>query len=44
MSTVGLKELRSRLAEYLRRASRGEEVIVNDRFDPSALVRRFLVE
>ena len=39
MSTVGLKELRSRLTEYLRRTKRGEEVIVTERGKPIAVIQ-----
>jgi antitoxin (DNA-binding transcriptional repressor) of toxin-antitoxin stability system len=31
MKTVGLRELRNRLSEYVRRARDGEEVLVTDR-------------
>jgi prevent-host-death family protein len=39
MSTVGLKELKNRLAHYLRLTQKGEEVIVTDRGQPVAVIR-----
>ena len=39
MSTVGVKELKDRLTEYLRHAKQGEEVIVTDRGTPIALIQ-----
>ncbi|MGH7268149.1 MAG: type II toxin-antitoxin system Phd/YefM family antitoxin [Candidatus Rokuibacteriota bacterium] len=40
MSTVGVKELKNRLTEYLRRAKQGEEVIVTERGKPIAMIQR----
>lgn len=34
--TVGVRELKANLSEYLARASRGEEVVVTDRNRPIA--------
>jgi prevent-host-death family protein len=31
MTTVGIKEMKSRLGEYVRRAGRGETILVTDR-------------
>lgn len=39
MSTVGVKELKNRLTEYLRLAKNGEEIIVTDRGRPIALIQ-----
>ena len=39
MSTVGVKELKNRLTEYLRRTKRGEEVVVTERGKPIALIQ-----
>ncbi len=39
MNIVGVKELKNRLTEYLRRAKRGEEVIVTERGKPIAMIR-----
>ncbi len=39
MSSVGVRELKNRLTHYLRRAMRGEEVIVTDRGKPIALLQ-----
>ncbi|MFQ5789173.1 MAG: type II toxin-antitoxin system Phd/YefM family antitoxin [Acidobacteriota bacterium] len=39
MSTVGIKELKNRLTEYLRRTKRGEEVIVTERGKPIAVIQ-----
>lgn len=39
MSTVGVKELKNRLTQYLRRAKQGEELIVTDRGAPIALIQ-----
>ena len=38
MPTVGIRELRDRLSEYLRRAAVGERVIVTDRGRPVAII------
>jgi len=40
MRTVGVKELKSRLSEYLRAVKRGEIVIVTEREQPVAELRR----
>jgi antitoxin (DNA-binding transcriptional repressor) of toxin-antitoxin stability system len=40
MRTVGVKELKSRLSEYLRAVKRGEVVIVTERDQPIAELRR----
>ena len=39
MSTVGIKELKNRLTQYLRRTKQGEEVIVTERGTPIALIQ-----
>jgi prevent-host-death family protein len=39
MSTVGVKELKNCLTQYLRRTKRGEEVIVTERGNPIALIQ-----
>ncbi len=39
MSTVGIKELKNRLTEYLRRTKKGEEVIVTERGKPIAVIQ-----
>ena len=39
MSTVGVKQLKDRLTEYLRHTKQGEEVIVTERGTPIALIR-----
>ena len=39
MSTVGVRELKNRLTQYLRRTKRGEEVIVTERGRPIALLQ-----
>lgn len=39
MSTVGVKELKNRLTQYLRRTKQGEEVIVTERGKPIALIQ-----
>jgi prevent-host-death family protein len=36
MTTVGVKELKNRLSEYLRRVSQGEHVVITDRGRPVA--------
>ncbi|MFQ5899824.1 MAG: type II toxin-antitoxin system Phd/YefM family antitoxin [Candidatus Methylomirabilia bacterium] len=38
MNTVGVKELKNRLTQYLRRTKQGEEVIVTERGKPIALL------
>jgi prevent-host-death family protein len=39
MSTVGVRELKNRLTQYLRRTKQGEEVIVTERGNPIALIQ-----
>ena len=39
MSRVGVKELKNRLTQYLRRTKQGEEVIVTERGHPIALIQ-----
>src|SRR6266481_6197479 len=39
MSAVGVRELKNRLTYYLRRAGKGEEVIVTERGRPVAVLR-----
>ena len=39
MSTVGVRELKNRLTHYLRRAKRGEEVVVTERGRPVAILQ-----
>lgn len=39
MSTVGVRELKNRLAEYLRRTKHGEEVVVTERGRPIAVIQ-----
>lgn len=39
MSTVGIKQLKDRLTEYLRHTKQGEEVIVTERGTPIALIQ-----
>ena len=39
MSTVGVKELKNCLTQYLRRTKQGEEVIVTERGHPIALIQ-----
>jgi prevent-host-death family protein len=41
MTTVGVKELKDRLSEYLRRVSAGEHVVVTDRGRPVATIAPF---
>ncbi len=38
--TVGVRELKNRLSRYLRRAKRGEEVVVTERGRPIAVIQR----
>jgi prevent-host-death family protein len=38
MTSVGVRELKNRLSEYLRRVSEGERITVTDRGRPVALV------
>ena len=39
MSTVGIRELKNRLTQYLRRTKQGEEVIITERGKPIALIQ-----
>ena len=39
MSTVGVKELKDRLAQYLRRTKQGEEIVVTERGKPVAVIQ-----
>ncbi len=38
MATVGVRELKNRLSEFLRRAKDGERVVVTDRGRPVAVI------
>ena len=38
MGTVGIKELKNRLTQYLRRTKHGEEIVVTERGQPVALI------
>jgi prevent-host-death family protein len=40
MSSVGIRELKSRLTYYLRRAKQGEDIIVTERRKPIAILQR----
>ena len=40
MKTVGVRELKSRLSEYLRMVRRGEEVLITDRGEVIAELRQ----
>ncbi len=39
MATVGVRELKNRLTQYLRRTKQGEEVVVTERGKPIALLQ-----
>jgi len=39
MCTVGVKELKNNLTQYLRRTKQGEEVIITERGTPIALIQ-----
>ena len=39
MSTVGVKELKDRLAQYLRRTKQGEQIVVTERGRPVAVIQ-----
>lgn len=39
MSTVGVKELKDHLTQYLRRTKQGEEVVVTERGKPIAIIQ-----
>lgn len=36
MATVGVKELKNRLSDYLRRVRAGEDIVITDRGEPMA--------
>jgi prevent-host-death family protein len=38
MGTVGIRDLKNRLSEYLRRVAAGERIIVTDRGRPLAVI------
>jgi prevent-host-death family protein len=38
MATVGIRELKNRLSEYLRRVAEGERITVTDRGRPLAVI------
>ncbi len=40
MITVGIREIKNRLSEYLRRAKAGERIIVTERGKPVAVITR----
>ncbi|HEV8306163.1 MAG TPA: type II toxin-antitoxin system prevent-host-death family antitoxin [Methylomirabilota bacterium] len=39
MSTVGVRDLKNRLTQYLRRTRQGEEVVITDRGRPIAVIQ-----
>ena len=39
MSTVGVRELKNRLTQYLRRTKLGDEIVVTERGKPIALIQ-----
>lgn len=39
MATVGIKQLKNHLTQYLRRSKEGEEIIVTERGKPIAIIR-----
>ena len=39
MSTVGVRELKNKLTQYLRRTKQGEELIVTERGKPIAIIQ-----
>lgn len=39
MSTVGVRDLKNRLTQYLRRTKQGDEVVVTERGKPIALIQ-----
>ncbi|MEW6324883.1 MAG: type II toxin-antitoxin system prevent-host-death family antitoxin [Nitrospirota bacterium] len=39
MSTVGIKELKNRLTQYIRRTRKGEEIVVTERGKAVALIQ-----
>jgi prevent-host-death family protein len=39
MAVVGIKELKNRLTEYLRRTRQGDEIVVTDRGKPIAIIQ-----
>ncbi len=38
MATVGVRELKTRLSQYLKRAGRGERIVVTERGRPVAVI------
>ncbi len=38
MATVGIRDLKAHLSRYLRRAQRGERIVVTDRARPIAVI------
>ncbi len=38
MSTVGIKELKNRLTQYLRQTKQGDEIIITERGKPIAVI------
>ncbi len=38
MGTVGVRELKSRLSQYLKRVERGERIVITDRGRPVAVI------
>ncbi len=38
MATVGIRELKSRLSQYMKRVQRGERITVTDRGEPVAVI------
>ena len=40
MITVGIREIKNRLSEYLRKAKAGEQVLVTERGKPVAVITR----
>lgn len=39
MSTVGIRELKSRLTKYLRQTRLGDEIVITDRGQPIAVIQ-----
>ena len=39
MSTVGIRELKNRLTQYLRETKKGEEIVVTERGSPIAVIQ-----
>jgi antitoxin (DNA-binding transcriptional repressor) of toxin-antitoxin stability system len=40
MTTVGIREIKNRLGEYLRKAKAGERIVVTERGKPVAIITR----